>query len=114
VGHVIHIPYDVKTTAVPGPAVPNAVAIQDIRPNPTTGATTITLALPARARTRVVAYDMNGRLVRTLFSGTMEAGVRPISWDGRSERGEKAPGGIYFIRLESANRISVKKLVILN
>ena len=114
VGHVIHIPYDVKTTAVPVPGVPNAVAIQDIRPNPTTGATTITLALPRRAKTRLVAYDLNGRLVRTLFSGTMEAGVRPISWDGRSDRGEKAPGGIYFIRLESADRISVRKLVILN
>jgi hypothetical protein len=110
---VIHIPNDVKQVGVPIGKGPQTLAIQDIRPNPTTGRTTILCALPARGRTRVAAYDVNGRVVRTLYDGMMEAGVRPVVWDGRGERGEKVPGGVYFIRLESAGRLSVRRVAIL-
>jgi hypothetical protein len=113
VGQVIHIPNDVKPTGVPVTGrVPSSVAIQEIRPNPTTGAATIFVALPERARTRIVAYDVNGRVVRTLFDGMMDAGVRPVPWDGRNDRGEGVAGGVYFIRLESLNQSSVRRMAV--
>lgn len=98
---------------VPEAPIPDALAIRDIRPNPTHGSTTVTLALPRPASARVTAYDVNGRLVRTLWNGPMEAGVRTIAWDGRSDRGGRVPGGIYFIRLESENQLAVRRLAIL-
>jgi flagellar hook assembly protein FlgD len=93
--------------------MPDALAIRDIRPNPTTGSAIVTLALPRPASARVTAYDVNGRLVRTLWNGPMEAGVRTVRWDGRSDRGGRVPGGIYFIRLESENQLAVRRLAIL-
>lgn len=92
---------------------PRVLAIQDVRPNPTSGSTTVTLALPQRGSARLAAYDVNGRLVRTLWNGEMEAGVRTITWDGKSDRGARAPDGIYFLRFESANQRSVRRLAIL-
>jgi hypothetical protein len=103
------------TLDVPGTsAAPAALAIQEIRPNPTTGSATVTLALPRRASARLAAYDVNGRLVRTLWNGEMDAGVRTLTWDGRTDRGARAPGGIYFLRFDSGSQRSVKRLAILH
>ena len=102
------------TVDVPGgPAAPAAFAIQEVRPNPTSGSATVTLALPRRGRARLAAFDVNGRLVRTLWDGEMDAGVRAITWDGRTDRGARAPGGIYFLRFESASQRAVRRLAIL-
>jgi hypothetical protein len=94
------------------PALPAALAIQEVRPNPTSGSATLTLALPRRASARLAAYDVNGRLVRTLWDGAMDAGVRTVTWDGRTDHGTRAPGGVYFLRFESANQRAVRRLAI--
>ncbi|HEY2955276.1 MAG TPA: FlgD immunoglobulin-like domain containing protein [Candidatus Eisenbacteria bacterium] len=101
------------TVQVPEPEVPRVLAVRSLRPNPTAGGTTITLAVPRPAEARVVAYDVNGRAVRTLWSGGLAAGLRSLEWDGRSDRGDRVPGGIYFIRLESEGRVAVQRLAIL-
>ena len=99
---------------VPGSqAAPTTLAIQDIRPNPMVAGATVTLALPRRAGARLAAYDVNGRLVRTLWDGEMDAGFRTITWDGATDRGDHAPGGIYFLRFESGSARAVKRLAIL-
>jgi len=99
---------------VPGsPPLPAALAIQEVRPNPTSGSVTVTIALPRRASTRLAAYDVNGRLVRTLWNGEMDAGVRTVTWDGRTDHGAPAPGGVYFLRFESGNQRAVRRLAIL-
>ena len=61
----------------------------------------------------IAAYDVNGRLVRTLWNGEMDAGVRTVTWDGRTDRGARAPGGVYFLRFESGNQRAVRRLAIL-
>jgi hypothetical protein len=52
-------------------------------------------------------YDMNGRLVRTLYTGQTRAAVTPAGaspwvagdeWDGRDQRGQLVTPGIYVIR----------------
>jgi hypothetical protein len=94
-------------------AEPVALAIQEIRPNPTSGSATLTLALPRRTSARLAAYDVNGRLVRTLWNGEMDAGVRTVTWDGCTDHGARAPGGVYFLRFESRNQRAVRRLAIL-
>jgi hypothetical protein len=95
------------------PALPAALAIQEVRPNPTSGSATLTLALPRRASARLAAYDVNGRLVRTLWNGEMDAGVRSVTWDGRTDHGARATGGVYFLRFESESQRAVRRLAIL-
>ena len=101
------------TVSVPEPALPGSLAIRDLRPNPTSGSATVTLALPRAGNARVAAYDVNGRLVRTLWDGPMEAGTRTLAWDGTGDRGTRVPGGVYFIRLECGGRIAARRLAIL-
>lgn len=97
---------------VPGDAV-TSVALGAGAPNPFTESTTLTLSLPSAAAVAVRIYDVSGRLVTTLVSGTMPAGVHEVAWDGRDERGSDAPSGIYFCRAEVGDWSDSRKVILL-
>jgi hypothetical protein len=47
-------------------------------------------------------FSVAGRLVRTLIRETIQtAGRHDVHWDGRSDRGDLAPSGVYFCKLVS-------------
>ena len=56
-------------------------------------------------------YDLAGRLVRRIPGGRLEAGEHAIDWDGRTDGGNAAPAGIYFVRLEAGGQRVVNKVV---
>jgi len=92
--------------------LPKRLAIQEVRPNPFTQSTTITLALPERAQTRLVVHDVAGRVVRRLVNGVFEAGIHPITWDGRTDSGTPLARGIYFAKLESGGLTSARRIAL--
>jgi choice-of-anchor B domain-containing protein len=63
-------------------------------PNPTTSTTQIDLKLDAAQNVEIVVYDVLGRRVADLFSGSLDAGAaRTFSLDTSA-----LPAGLYFIR----------------
>jgi hypothetical protein len=111
-GAVRHIP-NPGTNDVPIGRPPSALAIARIQPNPTRGGTSITMALPAAGRARLLVYDVNGRLVRQLLDGPLPAGLRTVTWDTRDDRDQQVAAGVYFVRLESGGGLSARRLVVL-
>jgi hypothetical protein len=93
-------------TALPGlaaagrPGLDAVVGLSNY-PNPFKDATTIRLTLPRAVRINLSVYDIAGRKVRSLESGTVQAGTREFRWDGRNDAGLPVASGIYFVRLES-------------
>lgn len=69
-------------------------------PNPFFGATHVrlTIADPAGADVDVAVYDLAGRRLASLWSGRLGVGTHDASWNGRTERGEPAKPGVYFVR----------------
>ena len=64
-----------------------------VLPNPAPGRTEVSFRLPAAAQTAVGIYDVTGRLLRTLYTGALDAGSHGFLWDGRDrERHALAPG----------------------
>jgi len=47
----------------------------------------------------VSIYSVDGRLVRTLFRGMKDPGEYRLAWDGRDDRGNLLPGGVYFAHM---------------
>jgi hypothetical protein len=85
---------------------PSELALS-VSPNPTRGNASIAFSLPARGDVSLKLYDAQGRLVRTLVSGTREAGAHSVSLNGGS-----LSSGVYFYRLQSGSSTATKKLVI--
>lgn len=78
--------------------------------NPSRGGAAVafrtTRAGPVTAR----VYDTRGALVQTLTEGDRPAGSHILRWDGRDARGGLAASGVYFIRVETSEGASVRKL----
>jgi hypothetical protein len=52
-------------------------------------------------------------LVRTLISGTGDAGPHDIVWDARDDHGMRVAAGVYFYRMNAGGRQSQRKVVFL-
>ncbi|MCK4546983.1 MAG: right-handed parallel beta-helix repeat-containing protein [Candidatus Eisenbacteria sp.] len=83
-------------------------------PNPFGARVTISYEMPEEARIELAVYDVHGRLVRNLETGSRLPGRHLIQWDGRGEDGRALPSGVYFCRLEIEGRlVETRKLALL-
>ena len=81
-------------------------------PTPFMDETRIALRLSERAPVRVEVFDIAGRLIRTLQTGTLEAGVYDLAWDGRCAGGGRAASGIYFLTCSSGGYRQARQVVL--
>jgi len=107
-----------STTGASSPAAPSVprarLTLGPSSPNPFRGSTTLRYDLSAPAAVSLQIFDIQGRLVRTLLRGALEAGGAHVtSWDGRDEMKREVPAGVYFYRLstETASRTGKMTLV---
>jgi hypothetical protein len=82
--------------------------------NPFSGSAELGLDLPKTGAVHLAIYNVEGRMVRTLASGTVAAGTYRYAWDGRDDAGQVLAGGLYFARLDAEGRSLTQKLVRIN
>jgi subtilisin-like proprotein convertase family protein len=92
------------------PQLPAVFALHQNEPNPFNPKTTIRFALPATGYTTLRVYDSAGRLVTTLVSQVMGAGVHPVVWGGTDDRGQTVASGTYFYQVRSGRYIDTKRM----
>ena len=100
------------TLDVPRP-VPPGVTFAHPSPNPARGPLVLHFALSHEVSVKFAIYDMAGRRVRGLISGSRPAGEHAVTWDLRDERGQAVRAGLYFARLEAQGLPLTQKLVAL-
>jgi hypothetical protein len=103
------------TAAIEDPAavVPARVALEQNQPNPFNPSTTISFALPTEGEASLRVFDVSGRLVRTLAGGLLAAGTHAASWDGRDDRGQAAPSGVYLYQLTVNGETTTRRMTML-
>jgi flagellar hook assembly protein FlgD len=72
----------------------------------------IEFSLQEPGHTTLNIYKINGQLVRTLLYKNLAAGRHLIRWDGRDEKGEQAPCGVYFCLLEHGGRSQTGRMLL--
>lgn len=80
-------------------------------PNPSTGRATLTFSLAVPARTEAAVFDVRGRRVRSLTTGTVPAGEGTVVWDGRDDAGAPVRAGVYWVRLTSGEAAIAQRVV---
>ncbi len=98
--------------AEPSLTPPPRFAMYPNRPNPFQAETRIHFDLPQAAPVTLVIYDLQGRKVRTLLTGTTAAGPHTIGWDGRDDGGRAVGSGVYLSRISSGGRVAERKMVL--
>jgi hypothetical protein len=92
-----------------GPAVPTRLELGPATPNPARAGTRFRLALPAEARIRFGLFDLQGRAVGDLATGTLAAGWHDLVWRPTPDH---AGAGVLFARLEVDGRLVATRRVV--
>jgi subtilisin family serine protease len=82
--------------------------------NPVKESTTILYSLVKPSDdVRLAVFDLLGREVKELYSGSSEDGEHAIRWNGKDNLGKLVSSGIYIYRLEVDGQTHSRKLVVL-
>jgi flagellar hook capping protein FlgD len=89
--------------------------LNDISPNPLASGRDgrIRFTMERGGQARVEVFNLEGRLVRSLFDGTAEAGENEVSWNGTDGSGRRVATGVYILRLHTAGEDLSRRVVVL-
>jgi len=82
-------------------------------PNPFHNKLRIRFSLKNDGLVSLTVHDIQGRLVRTMISGSLKSGNYTLQWDGKDEKGRKVASGIYFYQLKTNNEKLITKSVLM-
>jgi hypothetical protein len=87
--------------------IPEAITLQQNYPNPFNPSTKIAYSLSGSQHVRLIVYDVFGREVAKLMDALKPPGSYEAEW-----KAENLSSGIYFYRLQTGEKFSVKKMLL--
>jgi hypothetical protein len=86
----------------PAPAAPPIqLSLGQATPNPSSGAVTLTLAMPVSARVEFSIHDVRGRSLAPAWSDVLEAGTHQLRWHPATSSGP----GVYFATIKVGGQV---------
>jgi hypothetical protein len=73
----------------------------------------LSFEIPVQAHVSLRIFDVQGRLVRTLFDQDGAPGAFRAQWDGRTDAGAPAGHGVFFARLMTDGREAASRKIVL-
>ena len=97
--------------------IPQRTQLRQNYPNPFNPETWIPYDLAAAANVTVEIYDIVGHMIKRIDLGHQPAGryrdkSKALSWNGRSESGERVANGIYYVKFTADEVIQICQLAI--
>lgn len=109
--------YQYRTEAEPasvgGWGLGEALALRVEGANPSRAGGTLRLQLAGAGTVEVSLFDATGKRIRTLAAAEFESGFHDLHWDGRDDRGNPAPAGIYYARAAARSGSANARLLLL-
>lgn len=93
--------------------LPDQLALYQNYPNPFNPETHIQYDLPAEMTVQLEIFNIQGRLVRTLFQGIQPAGSYTEVWDAARDDGTAVTSGVYLLRLRTAQSTLIRRMFLL-
>jgi ligand-binding sensor domain-containing protein len=91
----------------------NTTNFTGIHPNPFNPSTTISFSLPAASIVNLFIFDITGRKICTLLSGSFSEGIHSVIWNGRNDAMLNVSSGVYIARLESGEAAQNMKMLLI-
>ena len=96
-----------------GDQTPSAYALSQNYPNPFNPLTKISYELPEDAMVSLTIYDMMGRTIKNLVTGSQAAGYRSVIWNATDNHGRSVSAGLYVYTIETGKFRNTKKMLLL-
>ncbi len=82
-------------------------------PNPFNPSTTIRFSIKEDTPVTLNIYNLKGQKVRTLIDERMEKGEHAVTWHGDDDQGKPCSSGVYLYRMQAADNIETKKMIMM-
>ncbi|MCK5117510.1 MAG: T9SS type A sorting domain-containing protein [Candidatus Aegiribacteria sp.] len=116
VGAFLHdYQYDMDDITITGTGVAGsegptgALSLDRPYPNPITENASLGFNVPFSGNVEISVYDVSGRMVETILSGSVESGSHSLTWAPGSE----IASGVYFIRLTTDEGILTQQAMVI-
>jgi glycosidase len=80
-------------------------------PNPSSGAVSFEIDNSLPVPVTLTVFDITGRIVRVMRTGTLPDGKQIVIWDGKMENGTDAGNGIYLVNVRTPFRTQTIKVI---
>jgi len=87
--------------------IPESFFMDQNYPNPFNPTTTIKFGLPSVSYVTAVVYNVLGEKIATLYEGQLRAGEHRLEFNG-----DNLTSGVYFLRLQADDVVSMKRMVL--
>ena len=111
-GSRVTIPVAYRRTAPPQPELSGTQPTLTVAPNPSDRGADIRYRVPAWSRVEATVYDLRGRKVREVFTGSQTSGEHALHWDGQGDQGAAVPAGVYFMKLRVGSELRTERIVL--
>jgi len=89
------------------------IHLSPIAPNPIAGSLSHSISVPHNAQAALQVFDVEGKLVQTLFKGEIPAGRHDFHWPASRKDQRPLGQGVYYLRLVMNNNlIETRKFIV--
>lgn len=82
-------------------------------PNPFNPTTHIPFTLKEAQQVKLVVYNINGAIIKTIYSGLLSAGKHTLRWNGTNNAQQQVGSGVYIYQLVSEQFNASKRMLLL-
>jgi hypothetical protein len=93
--------------------LPGRFSVSQNYPNPFNPVTAVEYVLPERTHVTIEIFNVLGQKVRTLVDREEPAGPHSVVWDGTDANGNSVASGLYLYRVQTADQVETKKMLLL-
>jgi hypothetical protein len=108
-----YIYYGIPSGSEVNSLAPNQFSLSQNYPNPFNSSTEIQFSLASPGPASLVIYDIQGREVRLLLDGNLEAGSHSAIWNGLNDDSKPVSSGVYFYKLLAGDATQTNRMTLL-
>ena len=92
---------------------PNEFKLHQAFPNPFNPTTTLQYEMGSAGPVSIDVFDVNGRKIRSLYTGIQTPGQHEIRWDAKDDRGRSMSSGVYLFNVNVGGKTQTAKTLLL-
>jgi len=81
-------------------------------PNPFNPSTTISYQIDKPADVSLAIYNIRGQHIETLIKSYQDCGIYNVEWDGKDDRQQSVPSGVYLYKLVIGSQSKSRKMML--
>lgn len=105
--------WNILTEIAENTSTPFGTSGLSLSPNPGSGSILVNYCLSAPAEIEIAVYDLQGRLVSTVYNGLGESGSHSVLWETIDDNGSRLATGVYFCHLRTDMYSESEKLLLI-